>query len=154
MKKTIHLLKETMRYFFIITVLVLLISACYISVFWGLDSLVSVQLLWQILFVSFLGSLSHLLFRSKDNKVLSKKAYGLRWLFCYIYVNAMVLGFGFLFQWFDISSVPMVIGMLVAIFLVFLTVMAFVFWMDKKTSEEINQKLLERNQNMESEEEE
>lgn len=154
MKKVLYLLKETIRYFFVITVLVLFVSAGYVSVFWGLDSLVSVKLLWQILFVSFLGSLSHLLFRSKDNGVLSKKAYGLRWLFCYIYVNTMVLGFGFLFQWFDISSLPMVIGMLVAIAFVFLVVAAFVFWKDKKTSEEINQKLLERNRGMELEEEE
>ncbi|MBP3568458.1 MAG: hypothetical protein J6K04_04760 [Lachnospiraceae bacterium] len=153
MKDIIHLLKETLRYFVIITVLVLFVSASYITIFYGLDSFVTVKVLWQILFVSFLGSLSHILFRTKENKVLTKKGYYVRWLLCYVYVNIMVLGFGWLFEWFDISSLPMVIGMLVAILVVFLVVAAFVFWMDAKTSEEINQKLKERNAELDSLEE-
>lgn len=153
MKEIIHLLKETLRYFVIITVLVLFVSASYITVFYGLDSFVTVKVLWQILFVSFLGSLSHILFRTKENKVLTKKGYYVRWFLCYVYVNLMVLGFGWMFEWFDISSLPMVIGMLVAILVVFLVVAAFVFWMDAKTSEEINQKLKERNAELDSMEE-
>lgn len=153
MKEVVHLLKETLRYFVIITVLVLFVSAGYITVFYGLDSFVTVKVLWQILFVSLLGSLSHILFRTKENKVLTKRGYYVRWLLCYVYINSMVLGFGWLFEWFDISSLPMVIGMLVAILVVFLVVAAFVFWMDAKTSEEINQKLKERNAELDSMEE-
>ena len=145
MKNAIYLLKETVRYFFIITVLVLIVSAGYVTFFYGLDSYVNVRMLWQILFVSFLGSLSHLLFHVRAGKTLGKAEYGFRWLLCYLYVNTVVLGFGFLFEWFDASSVPMVIGMLVAIVIVYLFVAAFVFWMDKKTTEEINEKLKERN---------
>ena len=145
MKNAIYLLKETVRYFFIITVLVLIVSAGYVTFFYGLDSYVNVRMLWQILFVSFLGSLSRLLFHVREGKTLGKAEYGFRWLLCYIYVNTVVLGFGFLFEWFDASSVPMVIGMLVAIVIVYLFVAAFVFWMDKKTTEEINEKLKERN---------
>ena len=145
MKNAMNLLKETVRYFVIITVLVLFVSAAYITAFYGLDSYVTVKVLWQILFVSFLGSLSHILFRTRQNRTLSKKAYYFRWLLCYVYVNAVVLGFGWLFEWFDISSLPMVVVMLIAILVVFLVVTAFVFLMDTKTSEEINQKLKERN---------
>lgn len=152
MKEVTHLLKETLRYFVIITVLVLFVSASYITVFYGLDSFVTVKVLWQILFVSLLGSFSHILFRTKENKVLTKKGYYVRWLLCYVYVNLMVLGFGWLFEWFDISSLPMVFGMLIAILFVFLVVAAFVFWMDTKTSEEINRKLEERNAELDGEE--
>lgn len=153
MKEVMHLLKETLRYFVIIAVLILFVSASYITVFYGLDSFVTVKVLWEILFVSFLGSLSHILFRTKENKVLTKRRYYVRWLLCYVYVNAMVLSFGWWFEWFDISSLPMVIGMLVAILVVFLVVAAFVFLMDAKTSEEINQKLKERNAEIDAMEE-
>lgn len=145
MKNAMNLLKETLRYFVIITVLVLFVAASYITVFYGLDSYVTVKVLWQILFVSFLASLSYIFFRTKQGKTLSKKAFYFRWLLCYVYVNAAVLGFGWLFEWFDISSLSMVIGMLIAILFGFLGVAAFIFWMDTKTSEEINQKLRERN---------
>ena len=141
----IRLLKETMRYFMIITVIVLIASSVYITVFYGLDSYVTVKLLWQILAVSFLASLSHILFSTKQDRLLGKKEYYFRWLLCYLYVNVAVLGLGFLFQWFDISSLPMVAGMLLAVLLGFLTVAAVIFMMDTKTSEEINQKLRERN---------
>ena len=145
MKKAIQLVKETARYFMIITVLVLFVSASYISIFYGLDVHVTVKLLWQILFVSFLASLSHIFFRTEQGRTLSKNAYYIRWLLCYIYVNAAVLSFGWMFEWFDISSLPMVVGMLIAILFVFLAVATFVLWMDTKTSEEINRKLQERN---------
>ncbi len=147
MKNVLELLKETIRYFFIITVLVLMVTAAYISFFWGMDAHVSVAVLWQILLVSFLGSLSHLIFSTKKDRMLGKLEFWLRWLGCYLYVNAVVLGFGSWFQWFDRNSLPMVAGMLIAIGIVFLIVAAFVFWVDKKTSEEINRILKEREEN-------
>ncbi len=140
-----QLLKETMRYFVIITVIVLIASSVYITAFYGLDAYVTVKLLWQILVVSLLASLSHILFHTKRDRLLSKKEYYFRWFLCYLYVNVAVLGLGFLFQWFDISSLSMVAGMLLAVLLGFLAVAAVIFLMDTKTSEEINRKLQERN---------
>ena len=145
MKHVMNLWKETLRYFVITTVLVLIVTATYITVFYGLESYVTVKVLWQTLFVSFLCSLSHILFYTRQNRLLGKKEYYFRWGLCYVYVNSVVLGFGCLFEWFDISSLPMVIAMMVAVIIVFLSIAAYVFWMDKKTSEEINQKLRERN---------
>lgn len=154
MKNILELLKETIRYFFIITVLVLMVTAGYISFFWGVDAQVNVAVLWQILFVSFLGSLSNLIFATKKERILSRLEFWLRWLGCYLYVNTVVLGFGSLFQWFDRNSLPMVAGMLVAIGSVFLVVAAVVFRVDKKTSEEINRILKEREEKNGTEDEE
>ena len=134
MKNAIQLVKETARYFMIITVLVLFVSASYISIFYGLDVHVTVKLLWQILFVSFLASLSHIFFRTEQGRTLSKNAYYIRWLLCYIYVNAAVLSFGWMFEWFDISSLPMVVGMLIAIlFLATGLLCAARLWLNRHT---------------------
>ena len=62
MKHVMNLWKETLRYFVITTVLVLIVTATYITFFYGLEAYVTVKVLWQTLFVSFLCSLSHILF--------------------------------------------------------------------------------------------
>ena len=154
MKNVVLLLKETIRYFFIITVLVLIVTAGYISFFWGTDAHISVAVLWQILLVSFLGSLSNLIFATKNNRILGRLEFWLRWVGCYLYVNTIVLGFGSFFQWFDRNSLPMVVGMLIAIGIVFLLVAVVVFQVDKRTSEEINRILKQREEENDTEEEE
>ena len=57
-----------------------------------------------------------------------------------------------MFGWFDISSLPMVAGMLLCILLVVLTVALVVYLVDSRTTEEINQKLQERNAGISEEE--
>jgi len=152
MKKLVQELKEAMKYFFMITVLILIAATIYISVFYGPGASVQVIFLWQILLVSFLSSLSRMMFYARENRTLGRKEYWFRWFLCYGYVNVVNLGFGLCFGWFDVSSLPMLAGMLVCILLVFLTVALVVYLVDSKTTQEINQKLKERN--VESEEEE
>ncbi|MBP3610314.1 MAG: hypothetical protein J6J42_08270 [Lachnospiraceae bacterium] len=154
MKNIAELLKGTIHYFFIITVLVLVVTAGYISFFWGIDAQISVAVLWQILLVSFLGSLSNIIFATKKNRMLGRLEFWLRWAGCYLYVNMVVLGFGSFFQWFDRNSLPMVVGMLIAIGIVFLIVAVVVFQVDKKTSDEINRILKQREEKNGTEEEE
>ena len=152
MRKVIEVFHETMKYFFMITVLILVASSVYISVFYGFDASVQVIFLWQIMLAAFLSSFSRLMFYTRHNRSLGKKEYWVRWFLCYGYVNVVNLGLGFLFGWFDISSLPMVVGMLLCILLVFLIVAVIVYLIDSGTTKEINQKLKERNAELPEEE--
>ena len=68
-------------------------------------------------------------------KELSKKQFCIRCFGAYIYVNAVVLGLGLKFMWFDSSSLSMIIGMLFAV--------TTIFFIDLKTTDEINRRLKE-----------
>lgn len=152
MKNVVELFKETMKYFLMITVLILVASSVYVSVFYGFDASVQVCFLWQIMLAAFLSSFSRLMFYTKNNRSLGKTEYWFRWFLCYAYVNVVNLGLGFFFGWFEISNLPMVAGMLLSILLVFLAVAVIIYMVDSKTSEEINQKLQERNAGLSEEE--
>ncbi|MGN0432692.1 MAG: DUF3021 family protein [Lachnospiraceae bacterium] len=145
MKKSMEYIKMILRYFPIMTVVIMMVSAGYVTFFWGANANVSVMLIWQILLVSLLCSLSPLFFYCDEKKKMGKKQFWFRWLLCYIYVNIVVLGLGISFGWFDPSKLPMVIGMLLAIAIAFVLIASFVFLLDLRTTNEINRKLRERN---------
>lgn len=144
MKKIVQGLKETLKYFFVITVLILIAATFYISVFYGPEAAVQVVFLWQIILVSFLSSLSWLIFYTGKNRTIGKREYRLRWGLCYVYVNVVNLGLGLLFGWFELSNLPMVAGMLFCIFVVYVAVALVVYLVDARTTQEINQRLQER----------
>lgn len=138
-----------LQHYMIITFAVLVVTATYISVFFDGGYRYGVELLWQILLVSFVCSLSELFFGMPEGKEFTKKQWIVRWVMCYIYVNIVVLGCGFHFGWFAPESIPMVIGMLVCIAAVYLFVYVMVYFKDVKMADQMNQKLLERNQGLE-----
>ena len=82
MKKIIYGLKETLKYFFVITVLILMAATIYISIFYGPEVSVQVVFLWQIMLVAFLSSLSWLMFYTGKNRTLGRKEYRFRWVLC------------------------------------------------------------------------
>ncbi|MBQ9136221.1 MAG: hypothetical protein IJX66_09040 [Lachnospiraceae bacterium] len=145
MKKILECLKLVLHYFPVITVVVMIVSAGYVTFFWGADENVSIALLWQILLVSLICSGSPLFFCQRKPKEMGKGEFWFRWGLCYIYVNVVVLGFGIGFKWFEPSKLPMVIGMLLAIAIAFVIIAGFVFLVDMKTADAMNQKLKERN---------
>ncbi len=144
MNKVIENIKQMLYYFSIIAVVVMTVSAGYITVFQGVNSIIETKVLWQILLVSFLCAQSYWFFYSIKPE-LGKGEFRIRWILCFIYVNAVVLGLGYCFTWFLPSSLPMVIGMEVAIVVAFVVISGCVFLMDLKTTDEINKKLKERN---------
>ena len=144
MNRFVECIKMVMHYFTIITVTIMVVAASYVTVFWGTHANVEITLLWQILFVALLCSFSCLFFGTRQ-KGLSRKQFWLRWGICFVYVNIVVLGFGVSFDWFEPSSLPMLIGMMVAIVVAFGMIATIIFLMDLKTTDEINQKLRERN---------
>lgn len=145
MNKWVEHIKMIMHYFAIVTVAVMIVAACYITVFYGTHTYLEVSILWQILSVSFLTSLSYLFFQSRDEREPEKKQFWIRFFAAYIYVNAVVLGLGLCYEWFSMSSLPMVIGMFVTVIVAYLLIMGFVFLVDLRTTDQINQKLRERN---------
>lgn len=146
MNKIIETIKRTLQYFAVITVGVTAAAAGYITFFYGSNTVIHVDILWQILIVSFICSLCQWFFYHPGEKEPGKRQFLFRWFLSYCYVNAVVLGFGSFFEWYDITDILMVLGMLVAILLVFVIVAAYGFRLDLKTAEEINRKLRERNE--------
>lgn len=145
MNKNWEKIKIGLYYFAVTTVVIMIVAASYITIFWEADAAISVSLLWQILLVAFMTSLAHLFFGHEGEKELSGIKYVIRLGMSYIYVNIVVLGLGYLFSWFDLQRMPMVIGMLLTVPCAFGIIVGTTFWIDLKTADEINQKLRERN---------
>lgn len=145
-KKTIT---NMLHHYMIITFAVLIVTACYITFLVGKDTMVGVEILWQILGVSFLCSLSELFFGMPEGKEYSKKQWIVRWILCYIYVNVVVLFAGFHFGWYSLESIPMVVGMMLSIAIVYGFAYVVIYYMDVKTADQMNKKLLERNKGLE-----
>ena len=111
-------LREVLSCFAYVTSCVILATAIYIGIFYR-DSMGDYVILWQILLVSFLCSLGILLY---PDRAMSKREATLRTLLHYVEVNAVVLGCGVWFGWFDIRDPLMLIGMLILIAIIFIGV--------------------------------
>lgn len=149
MNKRFENIKLSFHYFAITTVIVMIVGAGYVTIFGGGEAIVGVKLIWQLLLTSFLTSLCHLCFYTKDGRELFGRKLALRYVLAYSYVNVVVLGLGFLFKWFNPQSLPMVLGMVVVILIAFVVICSIAFWTDLKTADEINKKLMERNKDFE-----
>ena len=97
-----------------------------------------VEILWQILSVSFLTSLGVCFYPKEE--VSSKYTLVCRILH-YIYVNAVVLGCGIWFGWFYADNLAMVLVMLIFIALVFILVSAIIWNRAKRMAILMNERL-------------
>ncbi|MEE1251257.1 MAG: DUF3021 family protein [Lachnospiraceae bacterium] len=125
-----------------IVALVILASAIYITVFWGYDCEVDGDILWQIMGVSALCSLCTPILMSK--RELSKRAMLFREILHFVMINVIVLFSGFCFEWFYVSDWKMIVGMELTIVGVYIGVCTIYYVMNRKTAEEMNRKLKER----------
>lgn len=130
-------LKELFHVFVCVTTCVVFVAAVYITVFWPQVSL-GVEILWEILTISFLTSLG-VYFYPEDE--VSSKTTLVRYILHYIYSNAVVLGCGVWFGWFYADNLAMVLGMVLAIASVFLLVSGVVWNRTKKMAILINERL-------------
>ncbi len=131
--------------FYKITAGITVITAVYITVFWGADTVVpGADLLWQILITSGLCSLSGVFITCDDAKETSKKGMLWKMVFGFIYVNMIVLCCGTVFEWFYLSDWKMLFGMEASILAVFLAVVGLSYFSGYKTAQQINAKLKER----------
>lgn len=127
-----------------ITTGVTFVSAAYIALLWGSDTVLAVDILWQILAVSALCTLGSLLLPCDTEKEVSKKSMLVRNICYFVYVNLAVLGCGFCFEWFNPSNWKMLAAMELCIVAVFAAVMGASYFNDHKTAEQMNRKLGER----------
>ena len=82
-----------------------------------------VEMLWQILLVSFLTSVGTLLYTDS----ISQKKMKVMCVIHYLIVNVIVVVCGLWFEWFYLNNLPQMIGILIVIALVFLVV-SIVSW--------------------------
>lgn len=149
MKKMFENIKLTLYYFSVITLISTVVTACYITYFYGTHAALTVDILWQILIVSFFCSLCQFIYRNSSDKA-GKGRFVIQNIFGYLYINVVVMGFGCWYEWFDVSNFSMVFGMVLVILIAYVVIVGYVFWADFRTSEQINRKLRERNGEEES----
>lgn len=128
--------------FVCVTTCVVFATATYIALFWG-NIEVSYMILWQILGTSFVCSFGTLIYPQKE---LSKKAMQIRVIIHYIYINIIVLTAGFCFGWFYVDQLPMVLGMLFVIGVVFVIISIIMTMRAKHMTKQLNDKLKELNE--------
>lgn len=144
MKNIFENIKLTLYWFSVITLISTVVAASYITFFYGTHASLTVDILWQILIVSFFCSLCRFIYENVSDKA-GKRRFPVQHILGYLYINAVVMGFGCWFEWFDTSDFFMVIGMVIVILIAYVVIAGYVFWADFRTSEQINRKLRERN---------
>ena len=130
-------LKDLFFVFMFVTTCVVFATAIYITIFWPNASL-GVEILWQILTISFLTSLGIYVYSDKE---VSPKSTIFNCILHYIYCNIVVLGCGLWFKWFYIDNIPMVLGMVIVIAVIFILVTAVAWKRTKKMAELMNGRL-------------
>lgn len=131
------------KLFVIISSCVLLTAAAYITFFWGIDTTVSIKVLWQILGSSALCSLCGLFYAS-GKKEPSKKSMLIRNILSFLYVNTVVLTCAFAFEWIRNREPLMITVMEISIIAVFATVYLTNYFSDRREAERMN-RILSRN---------
>ncbi|MCM1106644.1 MAG: DUF3021 domain-containing protein [Blautia sp.] len=129
-----------MRTFSMITVCVLVAVGIFTTVIEPVERMHSV-VIWQILGVSFLCAATTLVYSFEQ--VRKRGVLRLQIMFHYLIINVVVLGSGFLFDWYDVKSPLSVLAMVILIAVIYALV---TFLLRKKASEEarkMNARLLE-----------
>lgn len=130
-------LREMLFIFGCVTTCVLFVTALYITIFWP-RAVLGVEILWQILSVSFLCSAANAFF-------LEQEASGTKMLLLhilrYIMTNGIVLGCGFWFEWFYVDNLLMVMAMVLSIAVVFAIISVIEWRRGKQQAALMNERL-------------
>lgn len=141
MDRVIKSLKGIISLFTKITTLVIIVTAIYIMIFWGEDTILGVKILWQIIVVSGICSLGYLILPDEEQKEVSKASMLLRHIALFLYVNIIVMGSGIYFEWFYTTNWKMILGMLTCIVIVFVIITSVSYFVNNKIAEQMNKKL-------------
>ena len=132
-------IKEILFTFACVTTMVLIGSATYITIFWK-DAVLDYNILWQLIFTDILCSVDNVLY-PKECK--SKKQLYILIGIHYLYINVIVLGAGFFFEWFSPDNLYMICSLVFMIAVIFLTVSLLLQYYYKKKAEVMNERLQE-----------
>lgn len=127
-----------------IVVGVTVVTAIYIPVFYGWKTQIEVNILWQIVGLSVVCALGSVILPLEDGKEVSRRGMLVRNILYYLYINIVVLGLGFLFDWFTFRNIPQLLGMAISIGAVFIAVYFFSYCAQCEEAKRMNKKLRER----------
>ncbi len=113
-------------------------AAIFITVFYPGVQL-TVALLWQLIFMSFISSIGTLAFVSK--KEIGKKQMKLRQRVHFVYINFIVLLTAILCGWVDVSRILELVFMILLVILVYFVVTFIMFKKSEKEAESMNKRL-------------
>lgn len=130
-------LKDMLFIYMCVTTCVLFVTALYITVFWPQVQL-GVEILWQILAVSFLCSAANSFYPQRE---VSGKIMLIIHIVRYMITNGIVLGCGIWFGWFYADNLPMVLAMLLSIGVVFVLVSVAAWRQGKQQAALMNERL-------------
>jgi uncharacterized membrane protein YfcA len=133
-----NFMKSIVNTFVMILTGITLSSAIFITVFIPKQTL-SVEILWQIIGMSLVCSLGNLFYFSK--KEIGKQNMRLRIICHYLYINIIVFGGAFLFDWCEPKYFPQLIVLFLLIVLVYIVIMLTEFKYEKITAEKLNHQL-------------
>ncbi len=143
MNENRQLLEAMITQFTRITTLIMIFAGIYTIIFWGPTTSIDCYILLQIPLVGLVTSVPSTLLFHKDT--ISVRAFLIRTILLYIYVNAVVLSLGYLFDWFRPESTVMTIGMILSVLAVFTMMSLISYFFDRRTSDILNEKLSEIN---------
>ena len=129
-------LRDMLFVYMYVTTCVLFVTALYITIFWP-DVVLGVEILWQILSVSFLCSVANFICPQEVSGKIMLILYILR----YVITNGIVLGCGIWFGWFYMNDLPMVLAMLFSIAVIFVLVSVAVWRREKQQAARMNERL-------------
>lgn len=131
---------ELLLTFCMVTTGSVFVCAVYNKIFWPDDIFLDGDILWQLLALAFVCSLGNFIHPYRE---ISRRRAAINKVLHYVYINAVVLGSGYLFGWIDIENIFMLTAMVFGILVVFVVV-SFVIWrLHKRESENLNRKLRE-----------
>lgn len=140
MKEITKLLGRT---FVVVTTFSLLATALFISFFYPGEEF-HVNILWQILAISFLTSLTSLVFCS--NRTISKKEVLVRMFLQMLMVLIILVSCAFCFEWVSLSRISLLLAFVLLVIIVYLVIFSLLYFSEAKNAEKINQKLYELQQ--------
>ena len=131
--------------FCIVTTCSLTATALFTTILFPIDS-TSLSILWQMVFVSALCTASTLLYPWE--RKMKKTELHMRVAIHYILINAIVLGFGNRFEWYQPTHFKSTLYMLIAIAVIFAAV-SFISWsLSAKDAKKMNERLEQYQENL------
>lgn len=129
-------LSEFVRWFFYITTCVLFLFAANMQLSGG--DVISASTLWQIMLSGFVTSLVTVIFRPAEQD--SGRVAIIKIVIHYLVLCVVMILFGYWFGWMNLN-IQGIIMMTLSVAIVYFLVYFATYWLNKKQTDEINQKL-------------
>lgn len=137
--KLIAAIKKVLQIFPAMMTGISLAAAAYIELFWDTDTSHGAALIWQLALCALLCSVT-VLFADKKREPSNRK-FLLYMLLNFLYINAVVMLCGFLFEWFRAEDLGMLLGMEGTIVVVFAIICSLFYRRAKKDAALVNERL-------------